>query len=135
MDTRGHFLICRSWTWSRFRPNIRKFSSAWVSFITSFFINTEQDIKSAHCLVLEYYITCRNNKELVRKLSIPLSGSRDLYFATRFSQNAWGQFRSCLWKHNLSYWRSPSYNLMRIMHTIGASLLFGIIFWNHGNKM
>ncbi|KAL5769502.1 hypothetical protein ACOSP7_013656 [Xanthoceras sorbifolium] len=76
-----------------------------------------------------------NNKDLVRQLSTPPSGSRDLHFPTRFSQNGWGQFKSCLWKQNLSYWRSPSYNLMRILHTLVSSLLFGVLYWNQGNKI
>ncbi|KAF3454733.1 hypothetical protein FNV43_RR05181 [Rhamnella rubrinervis] len=53
-----------------------------------------------------------NNKELVKQLSSPPPGSRDLHFPTRFSQNSWGQFKSCLWKQHYSYWRNPPYNLM-----------------------
>ncbi|KAK3229047.1 hypothetical protein Dsin_000928 [Dipteronia sinensis] len=76
-----------------------------------------------------------NNKELVKQLSTPPPGSRDLHFPTRFSQCGWGQFKSCLWKQNLSYWRSPSYNLMRILHTLASSLFFGILFWKQGKKL
>ncbi|XP_038702837.1 pleiotropic drug resistance protein 3-like isoform X2 [Tripterygium wilfordii] len=75
------------------------------------------------------------NMELVRQLSTPTPGSRDLKFPTLFSQNSWGQFKSCLWKQHLSYWRSPSYNLMRIVHTIASSLIFGLLFWNQGKKI
>ncbi|KAI3810519.1 hypothetical protein L1987_20135 [Smallanthus sonchifolius] len=49
-----------------------------------------------------------SNKELVSTLSKPPAGSKDLYFPTRFPQNGWGQFKACLWKQHLSYWRSPS---------------------------
>ncbi|ONI04160.1 hypothetical protein PRUPE_6G306100 [Prunus persica] len=76
-----------------------------------------------------------NNIELVRQLSTPPPGSRDLYFSTRFSQNGWMQFKSCLWKQNLSYWRSPPYNLMRIMHTVVSSIIFGALFWNQGQHI
>lgn len=78
--------------------------------------------------VYESSILHEGNKELVKSLSIPPPGSKELYFPTRFSQNGWGQFKSCLWKQHLSYWRSPSYNLMRSMHMIFSSLLFGILF-------
>lgn len=78
---------------------------------------------------------CRDNIELARQFSTPPPGSRDLHFATRFSQNGWMQFKSCLWKQHLSYWRSPAYNLMRIMHTLVSSLIFGTLFWNQGKKM
>ncbi|XP_059437196.1 pleiotropic drug resistance protein 3-like [Corylus avellana] len=75
-----------------------------------------------------------NNKELVRQLSTPLPGSKDLHFPTRFSQNGWGQVKSCLWKQHLAYWRNPGYNLMRIIHALVAALLFGALYWNQGKK-
>ncbi|KAK1374084.1 ABC transporter domain-containing protein [Heracleum sosnowskyi] len=75
------------------------------------------------------------NKELVKSLSIPPPGSAELLFPTRFSQNSWGQFKSCLWKQHLSYWRSPSYNLMRLMFMIFSSFLFGLVFWDQGKKI
>ncbi|KAK9920066.1 hypothetical protein M0R45_028629 [Rubus argutus] len=75
------------------------------------------------------------NIELARQFSTPPPGSSDLHFATRFSQNGWMQFKSCLWKQHLSYWRSPAYNLMRIMHTLVSSLIFGTLFWNQGKKI
>ncbi|WKA02608.1 hypothetical protein VitviT2T_020777 [Vitis vinifera] len=76
-----------------------------------------------------------NNKELVKQLSIPPHGSEDLHFPTRFARNGWSQFKSCLWKQHLSYWRSPSYNITRTMHMLVASLLFGILFWKQGKEL
>ncbi|KAL5539968.1 hypothetical protein UlMin_042730 [Ulmus minor] len=76
-----------------------------------------------------------NNNELVKQLWSPPPDSRDLHFPTSFSQNFWGQFKSCLWKQNLSYWRNPSYNLMRLMHTLVSALLFGALFWDKGQKI
>ncbi|XP_020552704.1 pleiotropic drug resistance protein 3-like isoform X2 [Sesamum indicum] len=76
-----------------------------------------------------------NNKEVVRKLSTPPSGSKDLHFPTRYSQNGWGQFKTCLWKQYWSYWRSPSYNLRRWTYMLIASFLFGILFWGQGKKI
>ncbi|XP_062144822.1 pleiotropic drug resistance protein 3-like isoform X2 [Alnus glutinosa] len=76
-----------------------------------------------------------NNKELVKQLNTPPPGSRDLHFPTRFSQNGWGQVKSCLWKQHLAYWRNPSYNLMRIMHALVSGLIFGALYWNQGKKL
>lgn len=78
---------------------------------------------------------CRENKKLVKQLSSPIPGSKDLHFPTRFPQNGWEQLKACLWKQNLSYWRSPSYNLMRFLFMSASSVLFGLLFWQKGNKM
>nr|XP_023885614.1 pleiotropic drug resistance protein 3-like isoform X1 [Quercus suber]POE69405.1 pleiotropic drug resistance protein 3 [Quercus suber] len=75
------------------------------------------------------------NKELVKQLSSPSTGSRELHFPTRFPQTGWEQFKACLWKQHLSYWRSPSYNLMRFILLSASSLLFGILFWKKGEKI
>ncbi|WCJ30776.1 ABC transporter G family member 37 [Euphorbia peplus] len=77
----------------------------------------------------------RNIKELVKQLSVPNPGSKDLHFPTRFSRNSWEQFKACLWKHHLSYWRSPSYNLTRMVYMIFASILFGALFWQRAKKI
>ncbi|KAJ0078863.1 hypothetical protein Patl1_23801 [Pistacia atlantica] len=76
-----------------------------------------------------------HTKALVRELSTPPPGSKDLHFPTRFAQSGWVQYTSCLWKQNLSYWRSPSYNLFRLVHAVIASLLFGVLFWDHGKDI
>ncbi|KAL0375866.1 UNVERIFIED_CONTAM: Pleiotropic drug resistance protein 3 [Sesamum calycinum] len=76
-----------------------------------------------------------SNKEMVRKLSKPAPGSKDLHFPTRYSQNGWVQFKTCLWKQHWSYWRSPSYNLMRSLHMLFASLLYGLLFWGQAKKI
>ncbi|KAI7743635.1 hypothetical protein M8C21_012057 [Ambrosia artemisiifolia] len=76
-----------------------------------------------------------SNKELVNTLSKPPAGSKDLYFPTRFPQNGWGQFKACLWKQHMSYWRSPAYNLLRSMHMLFSALIFGLLFWDQGRKI
>ncbi|XP_010529759.1 PREDICTED: ABC transporter G family member 37 isoform X2 [Tarenaya hassleriana] len=77
----------------------------------------------------------KRNLEAVRELSEPEPSSRDLRFERTFAQNWWGQFKSCLWKMSLSYWRSPSYNLMRILHTLISSFIFGALFWKQGKNI
>nr|XP_043616912.1 pleiotropic drug resistance protein 3-like isoform X2 [Erigeron canadensis] len=77
----------------------------------------------------------QTNKDLVNIFSKPAPGSKELYFPTRFPQNGVGQFKACLWKQHLSYWRSPSYNLMRCLYMLFASFLFGLLFWNQGRNI
>ncbi|XP_019255148.1 PREDICTED: pleiotropic drug resistance protein 3-like [Nicotiana attenuata] len=89
-------------------------------------------------IVRDYFLTYigrRNNKELVKRLSFPPSGSKDLHFPIRFSQNGWGQFKTCFWKQYWSYWRSPSYNLMPSLNMLIASFLYGLLFWDQGKKL
>uniref|UniRef100_K4A4V9 ABC transporter domain-containing protein n=1 Tax=Setaria italica TaxID=4555 RepID=K4A4V9_SETIT len=71
----------------------------------------------------------RDRQELVKQLSSPLQNSDGLYFTYRFPQNGWGQFKACLWKQNIIYWRSPQYNLNRMVMTVMLALIFGALFW------
>ncbi|GKV23290.1 hypothetical protein SLEP1_g33037 [Rubroshorea leprosula] len=77
----------------------------------------------------------RRNKELVKELSLPADASEELCFPTRFPQNGWEQFKACLWKQHLSYWRSPTYNLARLSVVTAASLLYGVLLWQKGQKI
>ncbi|XVF32975.1 hypothetical protein REPUB_Repub17cG0128800 [Reevesia pubescens] len=77
----------------------------------------------------------QRNKELVKELRIPAQGSEELHYTTRFPQNGWKQFKACLWKQHLSYWRSPTYNLGRLIFTIVSSLLCGVLLWQKGQKI
>ncbi|KAF8027590.1 hypothetical protein BT93_E0490 [Corymbia citriodora subsp. variegata] len=76
----------------------------------------------------------KRNKELVKELSTPPPGAKDLYFPTQYSQSSWGQFQSCLWKQWWTYWRSPDYNLVRYIFTLACALLVGTLFWRVGTR-
>ncbi|GAV70531.1 ABC_tran domain-containing protein/ABC2_membrane domain-containing protein/PDR_assoc domain-containing protein, partial [Cephalotus follicularis] len=76
----------------------------------------------------------RRNKELIKELSTPPLGSKDLYFPTRYSQSFFTQCMACLWKQNLSYWRNPHYTAVKFLFTGFIALMFGTIFWNLGTK-
>ncbi|XP_045801854.1 ABC transporter G family member 36 [Trifolium pratense] len=85
----------------------------------------------------EYYKTStlhQRNKALVSELSTPPPGAKDVYFTTQYSQSTLGQFKSCLWKQWLTYWRSPDYNLVRYFFTLAAALMVGTVFWKAGKK-
>lgn len=81
------------------------------------------------------HVLCRENRELVKILSSPVQGSKELHFPTRFPLNGWQQFSACIWKLHLTYWRSPHYNLARYLVFILSSLLFGALLWQKGKKM
>ncbi|KAK7410283.1 hypothetical protein VNO78_00953 [Psophocarpus tetragonolobus] len=76
----------------------------------------------------------RRNKALIRELSTPPAGSKDLYFPTKYSQTFFTQCIACLWKQHLSYWRNPPYSAVRFLFTTIIALLFGTIFWDIGSK-
>ncbi|KAK3002200.1 hypothetical protein RJ639_021006, partial [Escallonia herrerae] len=76
----------------------------------------------------------QKNMALVKELSTPPPGAKDLYFPTEYSQSTLGQFRSCIWKQWRSYWRSPDYNLSRYFFTLACALLVGTVFWKVGTK-
>ncbi|KAL3676895.1 hypothetical protein R1sor_026843 [Riccia sorocarpa] len=93
--------------------------------------------KSLDVNFAEYYVKSElyaSNKALVRELSTPAAGSKDLSFATEYSQTPAIQTLGCLWKQNITYWRSPDYNNLRFLFTICAALIFGTIFWRFGAK-
>jgi len=74
------------------------------------------------------------NMTLVKELSNPVSGSQDLYFPSHYSQSILGQLGACLWKQQLTYWRSPTYNLVRFSFSAITAILFGTIFWDTGRQ-
>jgi hypothetical protein len=78
---------------------------------------------------------CRRNKELVKTVSIPERGAKDLHFPTQFSQPFWIQGVACLWKFYWAYWRSPDYNCVRFLFTLLSAFMFGTMYWGAGHNM
>lgn len=76
----------------------------------------------------------RRNKDLVKELSVPPAGSKDLAFPTQYPLNSFEQLRTITWKQKLTYWRSPDYNLVRFAFTFFTGLICGSIFWQVGTK-
>jgi len=62
-------------------------------------------------------------------------GSNDLHFPTKFSQSFIVQCKACFWKQHWSYWRDAQYNAVRLFMTVVVGLVFGLIFWDKGQKM
>ncbi|KAK0591662.1 hypothetical protein LWI29_030061 [Acer saccharum] len=76
----------------------------------------------------------RRNQRLINELSTPVPGSKDLYFPTQYSQNFFTQCKACFWKQHWSYWRNPPYNTIRFFMTTVVGIIFGLIFWDKGDK-
>ncbi|KAJ4844769.1 hypothetical protein Tsubulata_003473, partial [Turnera subulata] len=83
----------------------------------------------------EAQLGLEENEELVKRIRIPPEGSKEIQFPTRFPQNGWQQFKACLWKQSLAYWRSPNYNLARLAFVTASSLIFGVLLWQKGQKI
>ena len=79
-------------------------------------------------------ICSRQNKELVKALSVPARGAKDISFPTKFSQSFWTQIVACLWKTKLTYWRSPEYNCVRYFFTFMTAFIIGSMFWGVGKN-
>ncbi|KAH1114108.1 hypothetical protein J1N35_007486 [Gossypium stocksii] len=107
--------------------------ATWMLEVTSTSVEVGNGIDFAQ--IYKGSTLCKENKELVKQLSSPTPGSKDLYFPTRFPQNGLEQFKACLWKQCLSYWRSPAYNLTRIVFMTASSLMFGVLFWRQGKNI
>lgn len=107
--------------------------ATWMLEVTS--ASSEMDLNLDFAYVYTRSSLFQKNQELVKQLCSPPAGSRDLSFPTRFPQSGWGQFKACLWKQHLSYWRNPAFNLTRILHKVALSVLFGLVFWKQGEKI
>lgn len=76
----------------------------------------------------------RGVENAIEQASVPPPNSEPLKFDTTFSQNFLSQFRYCLWKQHLVYWRSPPYNVIRLFFTTLSGLILGSVFWGVGSK-
>ncbi|CAN1308015.1 ABC transporter G family member 39 [Linum perenne] len=107
--------------------------ATWMLEVTSPAMETQLEIDFTR--IYEKSSLYQRNQELIEELSTPLPGSKDLYFPTKYSQSFATQYMACFWKQNWSYWRNPQYNAVRFGLTILIGILFGLIFWNKGQKI
>lgn len=80
------------------------------------------------------YCPCRENEELIAKLSVPPEGSKDLFFKSAYPQSQLKQTRLLLQKDLITYWRSPNYNSVRFVFTVILALIVGAIYWDLGSR-
>ncbi|CAL5090732.1 unnamed protein product [Urochloa decumbens] len=105
--------------------------STWMLEVSSTSMETQLGVNFAQ--VYRDSAMYKDKYELVRRLSIPPLGTNNLHFPTRYPQKFWEQFKACLWKQCLSYWRTPSYNLVRTLFVTVSCIAFGVLYWQQGN--
>jgi len=105
--------------------------STWMLEVTSQSMETYLGVDFAQ--IYSESSLYKDNDVIVKQLSIPSPETSDLHFVTQFPQKFLEQFKACLWKQCLSHWRSPSYNLVRILIVALSSLIFGVLYWQQGN--
>ena len=73
-------------------------------------------------------------EEIIAVGSKPAADSEVLKFDTVYARNMFDQYRICLWKFNITYWRTPNYNATRFSFSVAVALIFGACFWKLGGK-
>nr|CAD1817865.1 unnamed protein product [Ananas comosus var. bracteatus] len=106
--------------------------ATWMLEISTPQVETHLNIDFAE--VYAHSSLYQRNQELIKELSIPAPGSKDLSFPTKYSQSFTTQCMANFWKQYWSYWRNPQYNAIRFFMTTIIGLIFGTIFWNKGKK-
>ncbi|KAJ8750443.1 hypothetical protein K2173_015582 [Erythroxylum novogranatense] len=106
--------------------------AAWMLEVTS--STEEQRLRVDFAEIYRKSNLFQRNKELVEILSRPNNNTKELSFPTKYSQSYFGQFLTCLWKNNLSYWRYPQYTAVRFFYTVVISVMLGTICWRFGSK-
>ncbi|KAM2893130.1 hypothetical protein FF1_008519 [Malus domestica] len=107
--------------------------ATWMLEVTAPAVETQLDVDFAD--IYTNSLLYKRNQELIKELSTPAPGSKDLYFPTKYSQPFSIQCKACFWKMYWSYWRNSQYNAIRFFITIVMGVLFGIIFWQKGQQI
>ncbi|KAI8539692.1 hypothetical protein RHMOL_Rhmol09G0202600 [Rhododendron molle] len=115
-------------------PKIKEGSNpaTWMLEITSSAVEAQLDVDFGE--IFDKSDLYRRNEELIKDLSTPPPGSKDLYFPTKYSQTFITQCKACFWKQHWSYWRNSQYNATRLIMTTLIGILFGVIFWKKGEQ-
>ncbi|KAI3814129.1 hypothetical protein L1987_18876 [Smallanthus sonchifolius] len=107
--------------------------ATWVLEVTS--SSTEIQLNVDYAQIYVNSSLYQVNEELIRELSAPPSGSKDLSFPSKYAQPFIIQCKACLWKQHWSYWRNPQYNAVRFIITIIMAAMFAAIFFKKGEKI
>lgn len=74
----------------------------------------------------------RSMADLVDAEGTPPAGATPIAFTSQYASGMLTQLQVLLWRGFTVYWRSPSYNLVRMMVTIIMALVIGTFYWNMG---
>ncbi|KAI3987103.1 hypothetical protein MKX01_036893 [Papaver californicum] len=106
--------------------------ATWMLDISSASMEAQLDVDFAE--VYANSTLYERNQQLIKELTTPTQDSQDLHFPTEYSQDFITQCKACFWKQHWSYWRNPKYNAIRLFTTTVIGVLFGVIFWDKGDK-
>ncbi|KAL5069150.1 hypothetical protein RYX36_020037 [Vicia faba] len=107
--------------------------ATWMLEISSPTVESQLSVDFADLFIKsELYQT---NQELIKELSTPLPGTKDLNFASKHSRSFITQCKACFWKQHWSYWRNPQYNAIRFFLSISVGVIFGLVFWKKADKI
>ncbi|KAH7863133.1 hypothetical protein Vadar_013734 [Vaccinium darrowii] len=107
--------------------------ATWMLDVSSAAVEAQLDVDFAD--IYAHSSLYQRNQELIKELSTPAPGSKDLFFPTQFSQPFLTQCKACFWKQHWSYWRNSQYNAIRFFMTMVIGIMFGVIFWKKGNQI
>ncbi|KAK1439447.1 hypothetical protein QVD17_05265 [Tagetes erecta] len=107
--------------------------ATWVLEVTS--SSAEIQLNVDYAQIYANSTLYQDNQKLIMELSVPPSGSKDLFYRTKYAQPFIVQCKACLWKQHWSYWRNPQYNVIRFLTTIVIAGLFSAIFYKKGEKI
>ncbi|KAF4388700.1 hypothetical protein G4B88_018977 [Cannabis sativa] len=98
--------------------------ATWVLEVSSNVVETQLGIDFANVYVNSNLY--QRNEELIKQLSTPQEGSKDLNFPTKYSQSFMTQCKACFWKQHWSYWRNSHFNAIRekqqdLINLLGAT--------------
>ncbi|KZV18315.1 ABC transporter G family member 31-like [Dorcoceras hygrometricum] len=106
--------------------------ATWMLEISTPFV--EERIGKDFAVIYSNSKQYRDVEASIQRFSIPPEQSEPLKFSSTYSKDAISQFTICLWKQNLVYWRSPLYNVVRVVFTTISAIIMGTIFWDVGSR-
>ena len=84
---------------------------------------------------LDFTACCRRDMDdIIAQGSQPPPDTQVLKFDTVYARSVLDQYFICLWKFNITYWRTPNYNATRFSFSVAVALIFGACFWKLGGK-
>ncbi|XP_020553681.1 pleiotropic drug resistance protein 2-like [Sesamum indicum] len=109
--------------------------ATWMLDVSTPAVEVQLGVEFADIYMLNQPFICKSNQELIKELSSPSPGSKDLYFPAKHSQPFLNQCKACFWKQHCSYWKNPQYNAIRYCWAIVIGVTLGTVFWNKGQKI
>nr|QVT92296.1 ABC transporter [Salvia miltiorrhiza] len=106
--------------------------ATWMLEISS--PTVEERIHQDFAVIYQNSQQYRDVEASIQSLSLPPENSEPLKFNSTYSKDVFSQFRICLSKQNLVYWRSPQYNAVRMFFTTLSAIIIGTVFWDVGSK-